>query len=505
MQHVELEDGATAPSVLPADGAARGPQDGDPSDPALREGPPGTQEPAAELVEDGAPAPDRTRPRWSRRRTVTVAGVAVAGLGLALVAGLVVQQAREDARADSIAAVPGLVRPLDGAPGTGWSAPVASTTTQPVLVSGDTLVALDDAGEEWRLTGYAVQDGTPRWSARLADVVTAPTTAGVESVAGVSVRCPSDGGDVGPLVVCVVTGPDARAWFGRSEVVAVDAVDGTEVGRWPVEGRLLGVGRVEDDVVVVHADVRGAEHVTRHDPRDGRVLWSQFSGDMLSTSPDPATVEISATERFVLVTGTASAALAASDGTELVPTPPFSAIRLAAVGDHLGSWSTVGGGWWHDATGRRVFALPALPARVAADDRSLDDVLVVDAGARLQGVDVRSGQLRWSLDETLDAVAVVDGAVVVSGERRFGVLDPEVGAMRWTVDSQGPLPWQPVSDGGLVLAPGTTADGRPAMLALGLHDGVRYWSVPLPEGVVDVEGVAGHLVVRTADEVVVLT
>lgn len=503
MQHVELDDGTTAVPVLPDDGAIRAPQAGEASDAPAEGGRPTTSVPATD-PDEGREVPSGTRPRWSRRRTATVAGAAVLGLGLVLVAGLAVQQSREDARADAIAAVPGLVRPLDGAPGERWSAPVAGATTQAVLVSGDTLVTLDDSDGQWRLTGYAVLDGAPRWSVRLADVVTAPTTAGVESVAGVSVRCPSDGGDVGPLVVCVVTGPDARAWFGRSEVVAVDAVAGTEVGRWPVEGRLLGVGRVEDDVVVVQADVRGAEHVTRHDPRDGRVLWSQFSGDMLSTSPDPATVEITATERFVLVTGTASAALAASDGTELVPTPPFSAIRLAAVGDHLGSWSTVGGGWWHDATGRRVFALPALPARVAADDGSLDDVLVVDAGARLQGVDVRSGQLRWSLEETLDAVAVVDGSVVVTGERRFGVLDPKDGSMVWTVDAGGPLPWQPVSDGGLVLAPGT-ADGRPVMVALGLHDGVRYWTVPLPEGVVDVAGVAGHLVVRTADEVVVLT
>ena len=65
------------------------------------------------------------------------------------------------------------------------------------------------------------------------------------------------------------------------------------------------------------------------------------------------------------------------------------------------------------------------------------------------------------------------------------------------------LAWDPVSDGTLVLGPGTSPDGRPELWGLGLQDGVRYWSVPLPEGVRSVDAVGGHLVVRTENDLIV--
>ncbi|GEP69188.1 hypothetical protein CSO01_19030 [Cellulomonas soli] len=487
MQRVELDESQAATSVLPLGDGPAG------YDPGARR-PPAGRGPAG--ASERASRPGRTT------LLVVIGSVVVAGLVLSAV--LAVLHAREARRAEVIAAVPGLVRPLDTPPHELWRAPVASAADEAVLVSGDTLVAVDDTDGVWRLSGFDVTDGGRRWSLGLADVVTAPRTTGVASTAGVTVRCPSDGGDVGPLVVCTLTGPDPQVWFGRGQVVALDGLDGHEVGRWPVPGRLLGAARLADDVVVVRADDRGAVQVARHDARTGAVRWTRPTGDTLPAWSTSVSVQVRATTSFVLVTGSAAAALAAGDGTELVPTAQFSSIRLVAVRDHLGSWTTAEGGWWRDASGARLFALPALPAPAVTDDGSADDVIVVDTGAALQGVDARSGQERWTLEQRLDAVALVSGRLVVAGEDGYGVLNPVDGRVLWTTQVEGPLPWRPVSDGALVLAPGVAPGGGPGLVGLGLQDGVRYWSVPLPEGVVGVSGVAGHLLVRTAHEVLVL-
>ena len=60
-----------------------------------------------------------------------------------------------------------------------------------------------------------------------------------------------------------------------------------------------------------------------------------------------------------------------------------------------------------------------------------------------------------------------------------------------------------MSDGALVLGPGLSPDGGPELWGRGLDDGVRYWSVPLPQGVRRVDAVGGHLVVRTESTLIV--
>ncbi|WP_448629165.1 outer membrane protein assembly factor BamB family protein [Cellulomonas soli] len=437
------------------------------------------------------------------RRGHRVAFVA-AGVVLVLVAGAVAAvQVRDAWRADAIAAVPGMVRPLDAAPHELWRAPVSPVAREAALVADGAVVLVDDDGATWNLSAYEASTGRARWSVRLAPVVTAPSTNGTQvAVDGVAVRCPSRGSDVGRWVLCAVTGPDPTLWFGRSRVVVHSAQDGSVLGRWAVQGRLLGLARVQDDVVVVSADRRGIVSVSRRAALTGEERWSQTTGDRLLSWSSSASVQVEADERFVLVTGAASAALRAGDGSEVVPTAPLSAIRLAAAGEHLARWSIADGGWWNDESGARLFALPALPVQVAADDGSSSDVLVVDLGPRLEGVDAATGAVLWSIDSQRNVRLLVGRRAVVVGTDGFGVLDPRDGREVWTVDRDDPLPWMPVSDGGAVLAPGP--DGPDELVALGLADGIRYWSVTLPQGVLGVQGVAGHLLVRTADEVVVM-
>ncbi|MGN8245122.1 PQQ-binding-like beta-propeller repeat protein [Cellulomonas soli] len=456
-------------------------------------------------VRAAAASPDThrvaARPVVGRRgRRIGAVGALVVLLLVAGVVGAV--QVRDSWRADAIAAVPGLVRPLDGPPQELWRAPVSSVAREAVLVADGALVLLDDDGPVWQLSAYEVGSGAPRWSRRLVPVVTAPETTGTQAVNGVTVRCPSQGADVGPWVVCAITGPDPTVWFGRSRVVIVSAEDGSTAARWTVPGRLLGVSRVQDDVVVVSADRTGLVEVTRLEAPSGEVLWSVPTGDQLISWLGADPVKVEADARFVLVSGAGSAALRARDGVALVPTPPLSAIRLAAAGDHLAAWSIAEGGWWFDASGTPLFPLPALPVEARADDGSVDVVLLVDLGSRLQGLDSRSGAVLWSIDSRRDVALLVDSRAVVTGADGYGVIDPRDGHEVWTVDRDEPLPWIPVSDGGSVLAPGPP--GSSSLVALGLGDGIRYWSIELPERVVDVRGVDGHLLVRTPDEVVVM-
>jgi hypothetical protein len=94
----------------------------------------------------------------------------------------------------------------------------------------------------------------------------------------------------------------------------------------------------------------------------------------------------------------------------------------------------------------------------------------------------------------------VDHRLVVAGGSRYGALDARTGAELWEEELGAPLPWPPLTDGALVLGPSLGPDGSTRLVGRGLPDGVRYWSVPVPEDTRRVRAVAGHLLLTTADE-----
>ena len=89
---------------------------------------------------------------------------------------------------------------------------------------------------------------------------------------------------------------------------------------------------------------------------------------------------------------------------------------------------------------------------------------------------------RWRTPTQLDPRLLVSDRLVVSGADSYGVLDVTDGSMIWDVDTGDVLAWNPISDGTLVLGPGTSPDGRPELWGRGLEDGVRYWSVAAAGG-----------------------
>ena len=431
--------------------------------------------------------------RWWPVAAVVVLVVVVTG---------VVAAAQDRAFVARIAAVPGLVRPLDAAPEPLWDTH-AALLPGTVLAADGALVVLAEGEQTWTVTSHDAVSGAQRWSVDVAAV----SGAGFEATAAV---CPPMRGDVGDLVVCLVRHPpvlysdDASIQEPpRVSVVPLSAQDGERLGDWEVRGTLVAFDRVEDDLLVGTLDADGRMTVQRRDARTGDVVWSVVTPVVMN---DPV-ISVAATMRvldpLIVLEGGATIVLDVADGSTLMTGGRFGGLQVAALGDRFATWSPAHGGRVHDVDGTGLFEVRGLPAQLSADDGSQPGTIVVDEGPQVAGVDATTGAQQWRTPTQLDPRLLVSDRLVVAGADSYGVLDVTDGSMMWDVDTGEVLTWNPVSDGTLVLGPGTSPDGRPELWGLGLQDGVRYWSVPLPEGVRSVDAVGGHLVVRTENDLIV--
>ena len=398
--------------------------------------------------------------------------------------------------------MPGLVRPLDEAPTEAWRAP-GVPDVDGVVASGDALVLVSETLDGWVATSHDAATGQVRWTATLGP----PQRAGFESSAA---WCPSDGGDVGPTILCLVTRPGvlySRAAVGeppvRTRVVALSAADGTRLGAWEVPDGMVGADRVGDDLVVgwVH---QGRVMVERRDGVTGTAAWRYRSPSLLPAAGSGSTGSVRVDGDVVVVDDGSTAVLDRADGDVLLTGPRFRGLQVASVGDHFATWASVGGGHMYDRDGAVLYDVPGLPVRPVVDDGSTDDVVVLDDGQSLSAVDGRTGERRWSVAQPLDVQTVVAHRLLVSGLTHYGVVDAADGKQRWTYDVGQQVPWQPISDGSLVLGPAIDDAGAPMLVGLGLEDGTRFWAMSLPSHVQRVVGVGGRLVVQTATETVVL-
>ncbi|MBB2921418.1 PQQ-binding-like beta-propeller repeat protein [Cellulomonas cellasea] len=471
--------------------------------PADEEVPPGAAPPARD--DDGGPAvdvPGLLRRWWPVPVALVVAVTAVGVLG--------VQRDRE--RAERLAGVPGVVRPLDGPPEVLWSTPAGPGDQ--LLVARGLLVVVQPRTSAWHATAHDARTGEQRWSA---DVAPAPGAA-MESG---PVRCPDPGTDVGAVVVCLAAEPDpvyaddpdgtvtsgdvgafseVDVALPETRVGALSASDGRTLGSWTLLGELVAAGRAGDDVVVVTIDDDEHVVVARRDGVTGEVRWGWRSPVPIRGTSMRALTSVEVTRDLVVVAGSATRVLAVADGAELTAAPDFSFLRVEPLRAGFGTWSPARGGAVHDTTGAVTATVPGLPAPLAVDDGSEPRLVVLDAGNAVVAHDAATGEERWRATTALDPALVVDHRLVVVGASRYGVVDARTGAEVWDEELGAPLPWQPVTDGALVLGPGLAPDGATHLVGRGVPDGVRYWSVPVPPDTRRVRAVAGHLVLTTADE-----
>ncbi|GIG19929.1 hypothetical protein Cch01nite_06530 [Cellulomonas chitinilytica] len=445
----------------------------------------------------GAAPVRRGAGRWLRRwwwlAAVVVLAVAVTSL---------VSAARDRAYVARIGAVPGLVRPLDGAPSEAWRAG-AVPAVGGIVASGDTLVLVSETPQGWVATSHDAASGAVRWTVTLGP----PQRAGFESSAA---WCASDGGDVGPTLLCLVTRPGvlySRAAVGetpvRARVVALSASDGHRLGGWDVPEGTVDASRVADDVVLGWVD-EGRFVVERRRGVTGEVVWSYRSPSLLPNAGSGTVPTVRSDGDVVVVDDSSTVVLDGADGDVLLAGPRFRGLQVSSVGDHFATWASVGGGHMYDRDGEVLYDVPGLPVQPTVDDGSTGDVVVLDDGKSLSAIDAESGERRWTADQALDVRTIVAHRLLVSGLTHYGVVDAADGQELWSFDVGQQVPWWPISDGSLVIGPAIDDAGTPMLVGLGVQDGTRFWSVSLPSHVQRVVGVGGSLVVETANETVVL-
>ncbi|MFI2752459.1 PQQ-binding-like beta-propeller repeat protein [Cellulomonas sp. P22] len=420
-----------------------------------------------------------------------------------LAVGAVVVTRSESARLDRLDGVAGLVHPIDNTLRERWSVPVQADGD--VLAAGGGLAVVSSQGGTWTVTSYDSATGAERWG-------TALGTAAWGGTEGGRVVCPHSGADVGPDLVCLVETPSAVYAAGALgaareapvRIVTLSSADGVAVGGWAVAGDVLTVARAGDDVVLVTHAVDDHVLAERLDARSGAVVWT-YRSEVASTSGGVTTVPTAAvTGSHVHLGGNGAVVLDVDSGEELFQANHLTYTITVSDGRRFGTWSAVGGGALHGESGRRILALPSLPQRPAVDDGSADDLVVLDGGSDVSVVDAASGAVRWRHTTDLDPGGIVADRLLLAGPGRALGLDIRSGDVVWDVQTDAAATWVPVTDGALVLVPVTAVDGTPELVAVGLGDGVRYWSVEIPPGVVDVSAQGGSLVVRTDADLHVL-
>jgi outer membrane protein assembly factor BamB len=464
----------------------------------------------AERAPDRPVAPERPQPDApqgerglrSLLRSHRWAALVAAVAALALVVAWQLGAAHDRAYVRHVESVPGMVHPLDGPPHAAWAAPALGLSTTMEVADGR-LVLVEQQGAEYVVRAHDPATGATAWS------VGAGRSLGGDTE-GPDVRCPWAGLDVGSLVVCLVTParslyatPQGRSHPPATTVLALAASNGHAVGRWSVTDAVADAVRVGDDVALLTYDGAGFMGVQLRDARTGAVRWHYRSDDGLDPSQATPATSLRLEQGRLVVQGAGTLVLVAATGRVLLDEPSLQNVVVVPVGDGLATWR-IGEGWQvAGPDGRTRYRLQGMPVMDAVDDGTSHNLLITDSGDTVRGQDPTTGTTLWISPMSTNVVARVAHRLVIAGDDRFGVADPRTGAVVWEHELNESLPWTPLSDGALVLAPGLSGSGRSQLVAYHLADGVQSWSVELPERVLAVVAVGGLIVAQTTTGVVV--
>lgn len=444
------------------------------------------------------------RPRRPRRLAAVLALVVTLGVAGAVVGQLVVD-ARERARLDAVARLPGAVPLLDGPPEALWTLPDGVTTADLVgTTAGGAVVVTEPGPRGPAVAARAATTGEVRWRVPLLDATSAPP-------AGTVLDLPPGRCDVGDVVVCLVVetvstlgadeGDAPVPVSARSRLVVLDADDGTVLAERTTSGTDPAPDAFElvDDLVVTSTPVDGALRVDAV-TTDGAAAWDAS----LPSSTAGARTFLARLDDHVLA-GAGDQLTVLDHAGAAVRTLPFPESALALQhGD--------------DAVLLRDYTRPDVNApttvvradgeqavegevvELALDDGSVPGLLLTSPdGTRLTALDAAGDEL-WSRDSgAASGLAVLAGRVYSGTGGGMVALDARTGDEVWRSDQvrEGPI----VTDGAHLVAMGLRplADGRREVLVLDRADGAVAWRARLPEGVQDVTAAGGVLVATTGD------
>ena len=401
---------------------------------------------------------------------------------------------------------PGMLAPLDGPPWARWRVPVARSAD--VLAASGDLVVSGVRDRRFGVAAYDEDTGERLWTRDLGPV------AGTRPLTG----CPHAASDVGPVVLCVVEPPVVPGGGGHgtvpfpapderwAQVSALDATTGDVLGRWTVSGRLAAVERIGDDLVVLRVGADGHARVGRYAGADGhRVWWYRGSSPLRLREGIVSGSELRVNDAFVLLQGWSATVLDAVDGEELTASPRGSFVVGSLSRDVFGTWSSGDGGVVRDRTGRALFTSRALFPAVTASDGDPPDVLVMDEGGTLSARSIPSGAELWRHDTYRAVRLQAGGHLLLLGVDGYQVVAARTGTVEWESPERVLMWWAPLTDGAVVLGAGRSGTGTPTMEARRLADGALEWVLPIEQGVRSVTAVGGHLVLRSRDELILLT
>lgn len=437
--------------------------------------------------------------------------------GLVLVAAVVgvnvVSAAQERERAEHLATVPGILRPL--------TAPLVPVWERPYewrvhTGGGELLVGEPGPDGDVDVVSIDPATGEARWR-------TAIPEAAESGGSSLTLLGDEHAGTSGHAVVRILDpGPaaDSVGWIPslRALVIVLDTRTGARVAeRARGATSTIALGSVGEDLVVAELLPDGRARVHRESTATGEPLWTFVSAAPVAAQeilPEPLHVEVQ--RGVVVVTGPSSYALDPSDGRLLREwTPPageadapgrrheitvladgrFVVGRTGPFGPTAEDDGTVSAGGGHDG-----FPVRGAVLRLGVDDRSAADVLLtvpVGPGA-IAAYDATSGEPLWTREgRPADAPVLLDGRLFALVRSHVEAIDVRSGRLVWRSPELAVRETATVlTDGQAVIVPTIATGPRTLLTAFDLADGSELWSAPLPGQMVEVQAVDGRLVAQ---------
>ena len=489
MRDVELDDGG------PDDG---GPGAGDEA--ARSRGDPGQgqREPVSAVAAGGGVGPAL----WARRRWLLLA------CALAMLAAVVVVDGvRARARDAHLAAVAGLLEPMDSSLREVWTQP--GGWGHPAVHGPDLMVSLfGDPREGFRLVGNDIVTGEQRWDVALPEVASeldvgcralGPDVQGLISV----FHARSGPRAVSTHIVCRLVVPaapgaelPAHGPGSEARLVVLDAQTGERVSDRSLE---YGFGTVEtlgSDILVTTVLSDGRVQVTREDPLTGRVRWTARSEQPLpgaGSEQGPRALETRTEHGVIVVSGLMALALS-EDGEVLGEWPEEGGqrpVELTVLADGrfvVGSPSVQGPyGTVSASDAGNGFPIDRPLLRLAVDDGSASDLLFTTSAtaAEIVALDARTGEPRWSAEATPeDWELLLDDRLITTFGDDLVAVDTRTGKRLWTAPDDLRVRRPLLTDGHVVLFATGYDDQEPILTAVDITDGRVLWTAAGPPGTV---------------------
>ena len=465
------------------------PESGEAAHPGRR-GPGHGPHPSAANGSTSSRRPLHARARRRRLALLAVAAVAVAGVGAA-------QAEEAQDRAARLAAVPGVLAPLDGPVEELWRG--RGGTEHTAVIDGDLVVATFVREQEHVLVPTDARTGVERWIAPLPDVrstrdLACEAVGPVDSDARTHVVC--------RLVTATAAPVDGSRRFGASRLVVFDARTGERVDERDLSSRFSTLASLGEDLLLVEMLPDGHAGVMREDPVTGRVRWTFRTDEPLPNFGIGPVVPDAVVQHGVIVADGPVGWAFTSAGSLIGEWQPISTrlprdVRLAVDVTALpdGRFAVTDAALHPDRARRSTvsvsdardgFPLPGRVLQPAVDDGSAPDVLLtVPLGAgRVVAVDAVDGRVLWRADARAGSEALLlDRRLVTVSGGDVRAIDVGTGEAVWTAEDVSPSTSQLLTDGTVLLVPVLEPDTGPTLLALGLSDGRERWRAPVPEGI----------------------